>query len=149
MSSCASPQVWSVSSISAGDDLYDSTRLRYHSKESYPHLIFEMVRLGGVTESYLSLTRFRLPAHKEVKILFDAEGEQFEERAQVHAGGMRFRLSPETTQKMIGALQAQRKVVILMDDFEETLDPTQFSTFYSEFVGEGNFFEHILKGFVR
>jgi hypothetical protein len=125
--------------------LFDSSRLRYALSQN---ISFEMIRTGEFVDAFLSLQRFRLSS-KQVKVIFKTKEETFEDFAHVHDGGMRLHLSTEPTQKIIAALQAQEKVVILMDDFVEELRPDQFAASYSQFVGEGHFFETILKGIIQ
>ncbi len=90
-------------------------------------------------ETFLSLTRFRLPFSEPVHVLFAIDGDTFEESIPVHEGGMRLRLSPESTMRLIQALQEGRQVAIFLDDFEERLDPLQFADVFAKFNRKGIF----------
>lgn len=140
------PSPWIADSIAAGDRSFDTSRLRYASSQIHPPLAFEMLRTGGQIEAYLSLNRFRLPSIEPVKVFFTVEDQSFEEEILVHEGGMRLRLSSETTQWLIETLQDGHKIGILLDDFEETLDPGQFSRSFAKFLEEGYFFQNLLRG---
>lgn len=142
---CTTTNNWSMDGIATGNSSFDSKRLRYHSTQAYPPLQFEIVRMGEQIEAFLSLTHFRL-SEDNVKIIFTVEDQTFEDLVAVHEGRMRVRLSTEVTQKIIQALQDGKKVAILLDGFEETLDPTQFSSSFSKFANEGSFFQNLFKG---
>ena len=98
-------------------------------------MAFEMVKVGGVIEAFLSLHRFRFTSGENAKIIFTLGEESFEAQVRVHEGGMRLRLSDETTERLIQALQEGVKVAILVEDFEEVLDPEHFSTTFAQFIG--------------
>lgn len=122
------------------------SRLRYHSQQAHPTLAFELVKFGSDVEAFLSLTRFRLKEADRVNILFTIDQETFSEEIAVHEGKMRLKIPPETSARLIQALQDGHKIGILLDDFEETLDPGEFPNSYAKFLGGGYFFEPFLKG---
>lgn len=142
-SSCSGPNSWAINTIATGDKTFDSSRLRYFSPQAHPPLAFEMIRIGNEIEAFIHLTRFRFTSSEQVKVLITIAGETFEDALPVHEGAMRVRLSSETTQRLIQALQKGHEVAILIDGFEETLDPKQFSSSFAEFVGEGHFFQNL------
>jgi len=146
VSGCSTSQsLWTLDSIAAGD----SSRLRYRSLQAHPSLSFEMVRVGDQIEAFLSLTRFRFRSAESTTIFFTLADQSFEDRVPIHEGGMRVRLSPETTQWLIQALQDGHQIGILLEDFEETLDPSQFSRSFSQFLTKGRFFQNLFKGPVQ
>ncbi len=57
---------------------------------------------------------------------------------------MRIKLDQETTQKLIQALQEGLSVGILVDGFEEKLDPKDFPSSFSKFIEGG--FQNFLQG---
>ncbi len=142
----AQPAMWMVDSIAAGDRSFDSSRLRYIPKQAHAPLAFEMMKIGNQIDGYISLNRFRFKATEQIKVIFTIADQSFEEQIPVHEGGMRIHLSPETTEKVIKALQEGHKIAILLDDFEEILDPAQFSGIFAKFIGEGHFFQNFFKG---
>lgn len=84
-----------------------------------------MVKCEDKIEAFLSLNRFRFTSNPvSVRILI--EGETFIEEAPVHEGAMRLKLSEKATEKLIQALQNGLEVGILVDGFEERLNPSQF-----------------------
>lgn len=133
---------WQIDQISAGNPVYDSTRLRYAS--SAP-ITLEMLRVGNDIDAFLSLTRFRIKEGK-VKVHFTTPAGSFEDLALVHEGNMRVRLSQEATERLIDSLRNGEKVTILLDGFEQTLEPGKFSRSFSEFLGERSFYETLLRG---
>ncbi len=145
-SACAAPHSWSADTIATGDKTFDSSRLKYLSAQAHPVILFEMLKIGDQVEAFISLTRFRFTSRTSIKILFTIEGESFEDFAAVNEGGMRVKLESKTTQQLIQALQEGHKIAILIDGFEETLDPAQFSSFFAKFIGEGHFFQNLFKG---
>lgn len=145
LASCSSTNPWHVDSISAGDTCFNSTRLKYTSSDIHPSLVFEMLRIDNGIEAFLSLPRSRLsPSCK--KVLLTIRGIAYEEAIVPHEGRMRVRLPEATTSRLIQALQDGEKVSILMDGFEENLEPDQFSNSFAKFLGQGQFFQNFLKG---
>lgn len=143
---CTSPHSWTLNTIATGDIAFDCSRLTHASAQAHPPIAFEMIKMGDQIEAFINLTRFRFTTQTQVKVLFTISGETFEDWVPVNEGAMRIRLLPETTQRLIQALQEGHKVVILIDGFEETLDPVQFSSSFAQFVGEGRFFDNLFKG---
>jgi hypothetical protein len=144
--SCAAPQTWTLDTIATGNQAFDSSRLKFASTQAHPPVAFEMIKMGDQVEAFISLTRFRFTSPEQVKVLFTIGQETFEEALAVNEGAMRVRLLPETTGRVIQALQEGHKVAILIDGFEETLDPEQFSSSFAKFVGEGHFFQNLFTG---
>ena len=141
--SCTANTNWAVSTIATGVPLYDSSRLKYISKEVHSPIQFELVKIGNEVEAFLSLERFHFTHLSEIKVEFKIEDQFFEDLTSVHEGAMRIRLHPETTKKLIQALQDGSQVVILVDGFEESLDGKNFSRSFSQFLGEGLFFQNL------
>lgn len=104
-----------------------------------------MFKFGDEIETFLSLTKFRLSPDCSTLIV-TIQGVSYEEAITPHEGLMRVRLSPDTANLLIQALQRGEQVSILIDGFEETLDPDQFSRTFSKFVGSGHFFQNFLQG---
>lgn len=142
---CSAPTHWTTDIMSTGTAAFDSKRLRYLSSQAHPPLQFEIVKIGGQMEAFLNLTHCHF-SEKEVKIQFVTQDQTFEDQALAHEGGMRVHLSAETAQKVIQTLQEGQKVVILLDGFEETLDPEQFPSSFSEFAKDGTFFPNLFRG---
>jgi hypothetical protein len=129
--------------LATGNPVYDSSRLRYTAASP---ITFEMLRVGNDIETFLTLTRFRIKERDKVKVHFTTTSGSFEDFASVHEGNMRARLSQEATEKIIASLRDGEKVVILLDGFEQTLEPTKFSQVFAEFLGERSFYETLLRG---
>ena len=107
---------------------FTSTRLRYANPAPF---LFEMLCLNGEVETFLSLSRFRWSSNP-INVHFRLETEEFQEINTPLEGGMRLRLSPTTTKRLISALQEGQEVVILVDGLEERLQPEQFATYFEE-----------------
>lgn len=142
---CSNTSPWHADSISAGDSRFNSARLRYVSSQPHPPLAFEILKIGDEIGAFLSLTKFRLSPGCATLIL-TIQGETHEEAIAPHEGLMRVRLSPHTTNLLIQALQSGNQVGILIDGFEENLDPAQFSHSFSQFLGGENFFQNLIVG---
>ena len=121
---------------------FQSARLRYVN--STP-LLCEMLCLNGEVETFLSLPRFRWSSNS-VPVHVRLETEEFQEITTPLEGGMRLRLSPTTTKRLISALQEGQEVVILVDGFEERLQPEQFGTYFEQLVGQPGGLINFLKG---
>lgn len=117
LASCSAPAShWTSESIAAGDSQFDLSRYTFRTSE----LGLELVKMGGEVKAFLTLTHYRFSG-KPITLIFPDE--TLEEKPLLHQGKMRISLSPHLTERLIQALQRREKVSILVDDFEETLDP--------------------------
>jgi hypothetical protein len=139
---------WRVEDISAGDHSFNISRLRFTSMKEQPSLLFEILKTGSETHAFINLIRFRF-SEEIAKVTLKIEEQTFEENLPVLEGRMRLRLPKESTELITKALQAGKKVDILLDGFEETLDPEQFSDTFREFETERPFFQTLLKGSLK
>lgn len=135
LSACASSTIWKLDSIATGEKAFDSARLVYANAIASP-LQFEIVGQETGVESFLSLSKHRLTASSEypneIEAQFTIEEEKFVERIPLLEGRMRLRLPPELSGRFIEALQEGKKIDILLDGFELTLEPERFSKFYEQ-----------------
>ena len=150
LGACASSlNSWRVDGIDAGNGSYDLARLRYVPSLSHSPLTFEFLKLKENVEAFLSLSHFRfnpIDSDNNAKVIFTISNRVKEILVPIHEGQMRVRLPKETTEEIIQALQEGKKVAILLDGFEETLDPEQFSSSFAQFLGQGNFLQTLFKG---
>jgi len=149
LTACSTPTLWKVDGITTGNPSFDSTRLRYATPQSHSPLTFEMLKIGNEIEAFLTLTRSRMTQEGDshcAKVIFTIGNESVEEMIPLHQGGMKLRLPRETTERLIQALQNGEKVNILLDSFEQTLEPEQFSRFFTQFLGGNSFFQNLFKG---
>jgi hypothetical protein len=144
LAGCTIAGPWSVDPIIAGDSAFNASRLIYQT-DSYAPLTFELLKMGEQIEAFLSLTRYHLPL-EEAHIVITINGISIEESLPLHEGGMRVRLPPSITARLIQALQDGQKVGILLDGFEETLDPAQFSPSFAQFLDGPIGLNTLLKG---
>ncbi len=147
---CSSPNYWKLDAIAAGNRSFDSSRLCYSDPNSDSPLVFEILKVGDQIDSFLNLNQFHWGSDSKnlstIKGTFLIGEERFEEEIPLREGRMRLRLSSEMTERMILALHEGKKVSILIDGFEETLDPNQFPRTYEQFLGKKALFQSILKG---
>ena len=143
---CVSTQTpWIVDTLPGDPDSFGSSRLRYLSAEAHCPLTFELLKIGDQVEAFVSSVRFRFRGSL-AKVILTIDGQSFEDEIPIHEGRMRLRLPPRATQRVIEALQGGKKIGIVVDDFEETLDPAHFSSLFASFIGGGQFFESLFKG---
>ncbi|MGH7197595.1 MAG: hypothetical protein ACREH5_02490, partial [Candidatus Omnitrophota bacterium] len=129
----------------------DSARLAYADPSSDSHLRFEFMRFGTAVDLYLSLTQYSLtpsPLDPSTVLVRFTVGDDapFEEAIPLREGRMRLHIPDETSSRITSALQEGKKVAILVDGFEETLQPERFSKLYEKLVGSAAFFKNPLKG---
>jgi hypothetical protein len=67
--------------------------------------------------------RYQVGDTLSIKAIFISDGEQQEEILPVREGRMRLRISSKTTENLIRSLQEGKKVDILINGYEETLEP--------------------------
>jgi hypothetical protein len=153
ISGCTYVSPWRVESIAAGDKTFDSSRMRYQNLFIATPLLFEFLRVGDGLEAYLCLTQFRWNPSPEnpqaVKAQFIIDGETTEVYLPLLEGRMKLRLPTELTTTLILALQDGKKVGILIDGFEETLDPENFNRSYNKFLKNRVSLQSIFKGPVQ
>ncbi len=149
MGSCTSSITpWQLDTIVSNEAQFDSARLRYVGNAAFPTLLFELMRINEQIDAFLSLTQFRLSSqcdHFTLKVGDTTSDEMI----SPHEGLMRVRLAMSTTEKIIQALQRGEKVSILIDGFEETLDPERFSISFTHFLRDEGMFSKLFKETVR
>ncbi len=138
LTACSTSNIWILDSIATGEKAFDSARL-ICSNQSLSPLQFEVVALETGIESFLSLSRHRLTASSEdpnaIEAQFTIDGKKFFEMIPLLEGRMRLRLPPELTGRLTRALQEGKKIDILLDGFEQTLEPERFSKLYDQLKG--------------
>lgn len=142
---CSNTSCWQVDAIATGDPRFNSTRLRYISPEKSASLTFEMRKVGDEIGACLNLTKFPLSPDC-VKLLLTINGESYDVPIVPHEGLMKVLLPPDVTNLIVQALRAGEKVGILIDDFEEKLEPEHFASAETKFLGKGFFFQDLFKG---
>ena len=128
--SCTTQTNWTYETLNGE---LDSSRLTFVSNESYPPILFEILKIDEKIKAFISLQQFHFTSKKEVVVEIQIGETSFEDRVPVHEGGMRICLHPETTDRIIQTLQDGSKVVIAVDGFEETLDGTYFTKSFLNF----------------
>lgn len=149
---CSGPaSIWHLDSIATGDTSFDSSRLFYQDPASHSRLRLEFIRVAGEIDLFLSLSQYSLtPSPSDpssILVQFSIEGEPpFQESIALHEGKMRLRIPPQIRDRIASALQEGKKVGILVDDFEETLNPDQFTQIFEQFSGSSFRFQNFFKG---
>lgn len=149
---CSAPAtIWHLDSIATGDRSFDSSRLFYQNPESHSRLRLEFIRVADQIDLFLSLSQYSLtPSPSDpstILVQFSIEGEPpFQESITLHEGKMKLRIPPEIRDRIASALQEGKKVGILVDDFEETLNPSQFTKIFEQFSGSSYRFQNFFKG---
>jgi len=141
LAGCWSQSPWHLDAIAAGDSAYDSSRLVYTPSAS--HLRLELLRVGNEVEIFLYLTQHRL---NSTELSLTIEGEEFKEIAPMREGRMRVGLSKEMGKRLILALQEGKPVGILLDGFQETINPDAFLGMYGDFLKGTSPFANALRG---
>lgn len=137
LSGCAlNNSAWNLDRIASHDTSYSLSKLSFNKENSNSPLGFELTQMGDQVESFLTLSRFYFPDKKSTTISFHIENESFEEEAKIHKGRMKIKLSKETTTRLIQALQNGKKIVILLDSFEQVLEQGSFKRLYEQFKGK-------------
>ena len=140
LTACTQSTHWTLDSIAAGDIRYNSARLKYQNSEQLSPLRLEFLKMGDSVDLVLSLTQYAITPTQEtppsVLVRF-AMGDDppFEEMVPLCVGHMRLKISHETAEKMIKALQEGNKVDILIDDITETIQSERFAEKYKKFTG--------------
>jgi hypothetical protein len=151
LAACASSNPWKLDLISTGNEVYDSARLVYRDPDTpSPTLLFEILRVSQEPEVFLSLTHQKFTPLKSdpscIKVFFTIDGIQTEELIPLLEGRMRLRFPAPLANRLINSLQDGKQVGILVDGFEETLDPREFQTTYDKFAKSPSFFRNLLRG---
>lgn len=130
-SACTAQSSWEINTISTGDTVFDSSRLRFCFSNS--PLSIEFVKFADHTDIFLNLSYFRF-SQSLLPISFIIEENLLEEPVSVYEGRMRIKISEQMSNRLIQALQIGKKIDILVDGFHERLDPDQFPAAYSRFL---------------
>ncbi|MBM3184179.1 MAG: hypothetical protein FJZ64_02610 [Chlamydiae bacterium] len=142
---CSAPNPWKYQSIPVDDPIFDSARLTYVASSP---LQFEIMRLGQEIEGFLNLTKHKFSSSKKtVKAEFRMGEDKIIAELPVLEGNMRVPLPLPLTNQLISALQEGKEVVILVDGFEERLNPNRFFSFYEKLQRKDSFINYLpLKG---
>ena len=82
-----------------------------------------------------------------IKAEFRIGEEKIEETLPLLEGNMRLRCSSQLTERLIVALQEGKEVIILVDGFEERLNPAHFLRAYKKLQAKETFLKNLpLKG---
>lgn len=147
--SCSSTQSWRLDAIQAGDQTFNCAKLVYIDPKSAP-LNFEIICQGTVVEAFLYLSKHKLTPPSDhpqsINIEFTIDDQQFCESAPLLEGRMRIRLPQEVADKLILALQEGKKIDILLDGFQQRLNPDCFPKLYAKLVKPTDQLTNRLKG---
>jgi hypothetical protein len=131
LSGCAAPTLWQLDSIVTGERAFDSKRLICSDPILSP-LQFEVVATEAGTIGFLSLAKYRLTSASHLEAQFSIDGDKWTEELPILEGRMRLKLPTNLTCRLIEALQSGKKVDILLDGFEQRLDPERFAELYKQ-----------------
>lgn len=141
---CTAASPWVFESILTGEKTFDAARLVYSDHDS--PLRFEIVRLETGIEAFLSLTKYKFSDPENIKIEFNIHEEKIIEILPLLEGNMRIRFSSELTMRLIRALQEGKEIAILVDGFEQHLDPGYFVKQYEQLSSQSATFRNPFKG---
>lgn len=92
-----------------------------------------MMRFSNRIDTFIILNQFRFTENPiQVTVIIGANS--IHDIVPVYEGAMRLRLSEETTNLMIQALQEGQEIDILVDGFEEKISPQQFPEAFEQFL---------------
>lgn len=154
MSCTATVGPWKFESIAAGNPDFNSARLVYFDPDSEAPFRLEFLRTGVAVDLFLSLSRYTIapssldPSSASVRFTIGDEV-AFDESVPLLEGRMRLRFPHETTERITNGLQEGKKVTILVDGFEETLQPEFFSKLYEKLTGSAAFIRNPFKGILE
>ena len=139
------PSDWSYDAITTGSPLFDSARLTHSPLTGYPPWKIEILKSQEETEIFVSLVQYQLHPLADdpfkVKISLSIQDESnstvrsLEDTVPLFEGRMRLRFSNSLAQEFIQSLQEGKKVSILIDGLEETIEPDLFKKNFSKLDG--------------
>jgi hypothetical protein len=132
----SAPNPWSYEVIEAGDPLFDSAKVSYSPTTGYPPWKIELIKTNGEIGVYLSLVQHHLhPLPNEpfkIKLNLSVEERNLEETIPLLEGNMKIRFPSSLALAFIQSLQDGKKVGILIDGLEETIEPDFFKETFSK-----------------
>ena len=136
LTACSAQRDWSYDAITTGSPLFDSARLTHSPLTGYPPWKIEILKSQEETEIFVSLVQYQLHPLADdpfkVKISLSIQDESnstvrsLEDTVPLFEGRMRLRFSNSLAQEFIQSLQEGKKVSILIDGLEETIEPDLF-----------------------
>ena len=149
LAGCAGTQSWRLDAIEAGDKAFNYTKLIYIDPKSAP-LNFEIICQDTLVEAFLYLTKHKLTPPQEhpqsIDVEFTIDDQRFCESVPLLEGRMRLRLPQELAERLILALQEGKKIDILLDGFQQRLNPECFPKLYAKLVKPTDQLTNRLKG---
>lgn len=135
---------WKIDAITAGSPDFNTARMKYVDPEKEMQFQLEWVRMGSQVDLFLISKHF--PFHSEW-VTFQVDQEPpFEAKLFLFEGRMKMKVPTEIVSKLIGTLQDEKKVDILVDGMKETLRPHFFIEAYAQFMKDHTSIQHLLKG---
>lgn len=133
----ASQTPWQLDSIASGDTPFSFSRLS--SRAPHSHLRFELLKnsAGEVLPFLITERHHFTPSNEDpqfANLLIRIEGAEYKSRAYLRKGGMRLSLLKEIGEPIILALKEGKQVELLLDGFQGTLLPDEFSPLFSQFL---------------
>lgn len=108
------------------------------------------MRLGEEIEGFILLSRQRFTPPSQNPPVIEAEflikDKSIKALLPLRSGLMRLRLPSDLTDKLIQALQEGSKIDILLDGFEQEINPTGFDELYQKFNGSADRIANYIKG---
>ncbi|MBI5272862.1 MAG: hypothetical protein HY861_02640 [Chlamydiia bacterium] len=144
LASCTTSNPWTLDTISSGDRVFDAARLLYTDPQGSP-LRLEFLNTESGIISFLSLAQYKFHGKAPLSVKFFIDKETLETFLSPLEGGMRLKLPEDLTLQLIKALQEGKSIVILVDDFEQTLTPGNFPTLYENLTSNTLFPANLLK----
>jgi hypothetical protein len=140
--SCTNSNSWNYDAIASGSPAFDSTRITHFSPSGYPPWKIEILKNQEKVEIFLSLIQYQLhpldDAPHRINILLSVKDESnltvrsIEDTVPLFEGKMRLRFSDTLATEFIQSLQEGKKVSILVDGLEETIEPDFFKEIFSK-----------------
>lgn len=137
---------WKFDLLDAGLAEYNCAKLTYSDEKNSSPLRFEMTRIGYEMASYIYIIQYKLGDGASIKVGLQDEDELYEEETPLLEGRMRLRLSKTMTDKLVTALQEGRRVKLVLDGFEQTLESENFLPLYQRLVKNSEFLQNIIQG---
>ncbi len=140
---CGESGFWDYDAILTYHSEFDSRRLTHRPMNGYPPWKIELLRTEEGIEMFISLLQHRfLPSVKDpfsisVALRLEDEKTRVEGEALLFNGQMKLRFSDALTKTFIEALQEGKKVSILVDGMQETLEPDFFKETFSKLMKAG------------
>lgn len=136
LAACSTKSDWSYQKMPASRESFASRKLTYTGKNRFHGLELELLHLKDKIYGYINIFSQKVPSHEGLaSIAIKIDEKTHEELVPLLKGEQRLLLSDKIIDLITGALLSGKSVKILLEGYEDELEPQDFHTQFRKLEG--------------